>query len=139
MGYDVFISYNSQDRHIAEAACHYIEERRLRCFIAPRDITEPDWAGNITTAIKSSKAFVIIVSENSIPSNEVAKEISLATRVSDYIFPFRIDNAELNGRMNYHLSAFHWIDAVTPPMEKRLDELADRIAAALQEKVSNPE
>ena len=90
MNYDVFISYNSADQCIAEAACHYIEERRLRCFIAPRDIDQPDWAGNLDAAIEKSKAFVIIVSKNSIDSREVAKEIALATRVSDYIFPFRI-------------------------------------------------
>ena len=137
MTYDVFISYNSADQKIAEAACHYIEERRLRCFIAPRDITQSDWAGNLEAAIESSKAFVIIVSENSISSNEVAKEITLATRVSEYIFPFRIDKAELNGRMNYHLSAFHWIDAVTPPLEKKLNELADRVANSLRGQVSN--
>lgn len=139
MGYDVFISYNSKDVHIAEAVCHYIEERRLRCFIAPRDISQSDWAGNLDAAIENSKAFVIIVSENSIASREVAKEIALATRVSDYIFPFRIDEAELNGRMNYHLSAFHWIDAVSPPMEKKLNELADRVAANLQGQVPNLE
>lgn len=139
MHYDVFISYNSTDIHIAEAVCHYIEERRLRCFIAPRDITPPDWAASITAAIESAKAFVIIVSENSIASNEVAKEIALATNVSDYIFPFRIDDSELDGRMTYHLAPFHWIDAVTPPMEKRLNELADRIASALQGQVANLE
>ncbi len=139
MNYDVFISYNSADQRIAEAACHYIEERRLRCFIAPRDITQSDWAGNLDAAIENSKAFVIIVSENSIGSREVAKEIALATRVSDYIFPFRIDEAELNGRMNYHLSAFHWIDAVSPPMGKKLNELADRVAANLQGQVPNLE
>ena len=139
MSYDVFISYNSSDFQIATAACHYIEERRLRCFIAPRDITPPDWAASITNAIESAKAFVIIVSENSIASNEVAKEIALATNVSDYIFPFRIDNTELDGRMTYHLAPFHWIDAVTPPMEKRLNELADRVSASLQGKVANLE
>ena len=139
MHYDVFISYNSTDLHIAEAVCHYIEERRLRCFIAPRDITPPDWAASITAAIESAKAFVIIVSENSISSNEVAKEIALATNVSDYIFPFRIDNSELDGRMTYHLAPFHWIDAVTPPMEKRLNELADRVAASLQGQIANLE
>jgi len=139
MNFDVFISYNSTDLRIAEAACHYIEERRLRCFIAPRDITPPDWASSITSAIEGAKAFVIIVSENSISSNEVAKEIALATRVSDYIFPFRIDDSELDGRMTYHLAPFHWIDAVTPPMEKRLNELADRIVASLQGQVANLE
>ena len=139
MSYDVFISYNSTDLPSAEADCHYIEERRLRCFIAPRDITPPDWAASITAAIESAKAFVIIVSENSIASNEVAKEIALATRVSDYIFPFRIDSSELDGRMTYHLAPFHWIDAVTPPMEIRLNELADRIVASLLGKVANLE
>jgi tetratricopeptide (TPR) repeat protein len=139
MIYDVFISYNSEDQKIAEAACHIIEERRLRCFIAPRDITQSDWAGNLDAAIESSKAFVIIVSENSIASREVAKEIALATRVSDYIFPFRIDRSELNGRMNYHLSAFHWIDAVTPPVEEKLNELADRIVANLRGQIPNLE
>lgn len=137
MGYDVFISYNQADRLIAEAACHYIEERRLRCFIAPRDIHNPDWAGNLTQAIENSRAFVVVVSKNSIASNEVGKEVTLATRASNYIFPLRIDNSELNERMTYHLSAFHWIDAITLPVEKKLNDLADRIAAALKGQVEN--
>ena len=129
--YDVFISYNSSDKVIADAVCHFIECRKLRCFIAPRDIVPPDWAGSITRAIERSKAFVVIVSENSIASNEVAKEITLATRVSNYIFPFRVENAEMNERMTYHLSSFHWIDAIEPPLEKRINELADRIVDSL--------
>ena len=137
MGYDVFISYNTADQKIAEAACHFIEQRRLRCFIAPRNITEIDWADNLYAAIESSKAFVIIVSENSNNSREVAKELSLATRISDYIFPFRIDSADLSGRMNYHLAPFHWIDAVTPPLEQRLNELADRVAAVMSGREGN--
>lgn len=131
MGYDVFISYNSSDLDVAELACHYIEQRGLRCFIAPRDIAEVDWADALDAAIKASKAFLIIVSTNSNHSKEVAKELALATRISDYIFPFRIDDTELSGRMNYHLAPFHWINAVTPPLDRRLNELADRIAAVL--------
>lgn len=139
MNYDVFISYNSSDKLIADAVCHFIECRKLRCFIAPRDITSPDWAGCITRAIEHSKVFVVIVSEHSVVSNEVAKEITLATRVSNYIFPFRIEDAQMNERMTYHLSAFHWIDAIEPPMEKRINELADRIVAALNGSSDNVE
>ena len=135
--YDVFISYNSADKQVADAVCHYLEEQRLRCFIAPRDIVPPDWAGSISAAIEHSQAFVIVVSENSIHSNEVAKEITLATRMSSYIFPFRLDDAELDGRMNYHLSAFHWIDAITPPIEKRLRELTERVVSALADESGN--
>ena len=75
MPYDVFISYNSSDKLIADAVCHYIEDRHLRCFIAPRDITTSDWADSITVAIEQARAFVIVVSEHSLASNEVAKEI----------------------------------------------------------------
>lgn len=63
----------------------------------------------------------------------------MATRVSNYIFPFRVDDSMLDGRMTYHLSAFHWIDAVTPPMERRLQELAERIATAINSKEDNIE
>lgn len=131
MHYDVFISYNTSDKAIADGVCHHLEARKLRCFIAPRDIVPPDWAASITAAIEHSQAFVIVVSEHAMASNEVAKEITLATRVSSYIFPFKVDDTLLDGRMTYHLSAFHWIDAVTPPMEQRMEELADRICAAL--------
>lgn len=139
VNYDVFISYNSTDKYIADAVCHYLEAKRLRCFIAPRDIVTSDWAGSITAAIENAKAFVVVVSENSILSNEVAKEITLATRVSNFIFPFRIDDSELDRRMSYHLSAFHWIDAVTPPLEEKLKELADRVEMALNGNVDNVE
>ena len=135
--YDVFISYSNFDKYIADAACHFIEARKLRCFIAPRDITTPDWAGCITNAIAHSKAFVVIVSEHSIDSPEVSKEITLATRVSNYIFPFLIEDTQMNERMAYHLSAYHWIDAITPPIEQRLNELADRVVSALARCDSN--
>ncbi len=135
--FDVFISYNSSDKHVADAVCHYLEERKLKCFIASRNITPPDWAGSITRAIEHSKAFVVIISRRSILSNEVAKEITLATRVSNYIFPFRVDDVEMDDRMSYHLSAFHWIDAITPPMEQRILELTDRIRASLESEDAN--
>lgn len=99
----------------------------------------PDWAGSITRTIEHSRAFVVIVSEGSVASNEVAKEITLATRVSNYIFPFRIEDAQMNERMVYHLSAYHWIDAIEPPMERRINKLADRIVDALNGKSDNIE
>ena len=137
MSYDVFISYNTKDTQIAAKAYHYIEERQLRCFFAPRNIKDPNWADTIYNVIKSTKAFVIIVSENSLASMEVAKEIALATNHSEYIFPLRIDASDLDGRTAYHLAPFNWIDAVTPPIEKKLIDLADRVAACLQGQASN--
>ena len=77
MNYDVFISYSNQNLLMAEAVRHFLEERRLKCFFAPRNISEPLWADTIADAIQNSKAFVVLISEDSLKSVEVAKEISL--------------------------------------------------------------
>jgi hypothetical protein len=38
MAHDAFISYAGEDRVIAEAACHALEARGIRCWMAPRDL-----------------------------------------------------------------------------------------------------
>src|SRR6516164_3478420 len=36
--FDVFVSYSSKDKHIADAAVATLEAKGIRCWIAPRDI-----------------------------------------------------------------------------------------------------
>ena len=36
--HDVFISYSSHDKPIADAVCATVEGKRIRCWIAPRDV-----------------------------------------------------------------------------------------------------
>ena len=127
MKHHVFISHSSNDKEIAKAICHYLEEDGIPCWIAPRDIDQPDWAAAIMGGIRRSNVFVVILSHNSIPSNEVMKEVAEATRVSEYILPFKIDEELLSDGMQYHLGPIHWMDAVTPPMEQRILELRERI------------
>lgn len=127
MNHNVFISHSSHDKEIANAICHYLEDGGIRCWIAPRDIDQPDWAASIMGGIRKSDVFVVILSHNSIPSNEVMKEVAEATRVCDYILPFKIDEEMLSDGMQYHLGPIHWMDAVTPPMEQRILELRERI------------
>jgi hypothetical protein len=38
MTHDVFISYSSLDKAVADAACAALEAYGIRCWIAPRDI-----------------------------------------------------------------------------------------------------
>ena len=77
--HDVFISHSSIDANIANAVCHKMEENGIRCWIAPRDVNPgDDWASSITNAIKSSKVFVLIFSDNSNNSGQVSKELTLA-------------------------------------------------------------
>ncbi len=109
---DVFISHSSKDAELADRLCAILEENGLECWMAPRNIMPgDDWAGAITRAIKSSKAFLIIYSENSVNSTQVPKEIMLAGGNGSYIIPYRIDNTPLKENYEYHLGTSHWIQA----------------------------
>ena len=99
----VFISHSSTNAPVAQLICHRLEEQGIRCWIAPRDIHTTDWADSIMEGLSKSDVFVIIVSEESIWSGEVTKEVTQATSVCEFILPFKVDNAELNPRMKYHL------------------------------------
>ncbi len=123
----VFISYSSKDKPIADAICHDLEERGIRCWIAPRDILTSDWAGSIMKGLHGCEVFVVVISHNSIESPEVTKEVTEATRTCTYLLPFKVDAEMLSDRLQYHLGPCHWLDAVNPPLEKRIAELADRI------------
>lgn len=123
----VFISHSSADKVIADAICHYLENAGIHCWIAPRDIISSDWAGSIMDGLRRSDVFVVIISHNSISSAEVTKEVTEATHTCQYILPFKVDQEELSDRLRYHLGPCHWLDAVSPPLEKRLEELKQRI------------
>ena len=123
----VFISHSSLDKAIADAICHRLEAQGIRCWIAPRDITKTDWAGSIMDGLRRSDVFVVVISHNSIPSPEVTKEVTEATRTCKYLLPFKVDEDALSDRLRYHLGPCHWLDAVDPPLERRIDELISRI------------
>src|SRR5713101_8280389 len=48
MAHDVFISYSSKDKPVADAVCAGLEGRGIRCWAAPRDILPgSDWGAAI--------------------------------------------------------------------------------------------
>ena len=61
MGEQIFISYSSKNKAIADAVCHKLEERKMKCWIAPRDILPgANYAEELINAIDNSKLFVLI-------------------------------------------------------------------------------
>ncbi len=38
MAHHVFISYASKNKQLADALCHTLEQHRISCWIAPRDV-----------------------------------------------------------------------------------------------------
>jgi hypothetical protein len=130
--HDVFISYAQQDKPIADAVCAKLESRHIRCWIAPRDVPPGQaFPEAIIEGIDGSKVVVIIFSSYANKSPHVIRELTNAVNKGLIIIPFRIENVPPSKSMEYLISVPHWLDAVTPPLEKHIDVLVKTLDAIL--------
>jgi formylglycine-generating enzyme required for sulfatase activity len=126
VAHDVFISYSSLDKPTADAVCAALENERIRCWIAPRDVPPGlSWAGALVQAIDKSRVFVLVFSDNSNRSPQVTREVERAVRQEIPIIPFRIQEVEPSADLDYFIGAIHWLDAMTPPLERHLGQLTE--------------
>lgn len=129
--YDVFISYSTVDKLVAEAICGYLESHRVRCFIAYRDIPKgDDWAQVIPPALKASGMMLAVFSNAFNISEQTDNELHIAARRKIPILTFRITNDDFDGTKEYFLAKSNWIDAFPEP-EKLFGELLRSIALLL--------
>ena len=125
MAHDIFISYAAEDKPVADAVCARLEGQGSRCWIAPRDILPGmDWSEAIIEAIGKSHIMVLVFSESANQSQQVMREVERAVSKGIPILPFRIEDVPLSPSMEYFISAPHWLDAITGPLEAHLDRLA---------------
>jgi hypothetical protein len=135
MAFDVFVSHSSKDKATADAACAVLESRKIRCWIAPRDIRPgADWGESIIEAIKTCRIMVLVFSQNANDSVQIKREVERAIHHGATIIPLRIEDILPTGTLEYSISSAHWLDAYTPPLDKHLHFLADTIIAILEGK-----
>jgi tetratricopeptide (TPR) repeat protein len=124
--FDVFLSYSSKDKTIADAAVAVLEQRGLRCWVAPRNIVAgKEWGESIIEGLESSALMVLVFSQHSNQSQQVIREVERAVAKGIPIIPFRIEDIPTSKAMEYFISCHHWLDAIDPPLEQHLLKLAD--------------
>jgi hypothetical protein len=128
----VFISYSSKDKTVADAVCATLESRKIRCWIAPRDVPPgKPYAASLVNAISDSRVFVLVLSEGSNQSSHVLREVGEAVDNGIPILPLRIEDVEPSQEMRYYIKSIHWLDAMTPPLEQHLEKLSGSVQALL--------
>ena len=128
----VFISYSSENKNIADAIVADLEQHGIRCWYAPRDIMPgKPWMGSIVEAIKNSEIVVLVYTEESNKSQQVMREMTLAFDSGKTIIPFKLTATDMNENLSYFLAGVHWMDAITPPLNKRIIELREKIGAVM--------
>ena len=128
MSHDVFISHSSLDKAAADAVCHGLEARSLRCWIAPRDqVAGRPYGEQITEAIETAPVMVLLFSDNVNKSQAVLNEINIAAGANVTIIPFRIAAVAFNPELQYYLGRAHWLDAFPHPVHTYVHTLAETI------------
>lgn len=132
MSFDIFISYSSKDKTVADAVCARLESAGIRCWIAPRDVVPGTSYGEaIIDAIHHAKIMVLVFSSNANSSGHIPKEVERAVSNGVTILPFRIEAVAPARSLDYFIGSVHWLDAMTPPLEKHLDNLVTTIQKLL--------
>jgi hypothetical protein len=132
MAHDVFVSYSQKDKSTADAVVARLEQDGSRCWIAPRDILPgTSWGDAIAEAIAASRVMVLVLSANSNRSRQVIREVERAVAGDVVILPFRIEPVDPTGAMAYFLGTEHWLDALTPPMERHIERLSRTVRLLL--------
>jgi hypothetical protein len=137
--HDLFVSYSTQDKPVADAIVARLEHAGVRCWIAPRDVLPGRvWGEAIVEAISSARLMVIVLSGESNHSPQVVREVERAVAAGLVVVPFRIEEIEPTGAMAYFLASEHWLDAMTPPLDAHIAHLGEVVRALLDTTGSAP-
>jgi hypothetical protein len=131
--HDVFLSHSSQDKALADELCAALESRKLRCWLAPRDIAPgAEYGAAILDAIETSAVVVLILSAHSNASPQVLREVERAVSNGITVLPLRTETVAWSKSLEYFLSATQWVDAFTAPR----DAAYRRLGTAAQARVA---
>jgi TolB-like protein/thioredoxin-like negative regulator of GroEL len=120
-----FVSYAAADRPAADALTAYLEQRGIRCWIAPRDVPAGAlYADAIVRAINEAPVLLLLLSRNSIGSSHVGKELERASSKRKQIVAVRLDDAPLTPAFEYFLSESQWVDVAADGRETAFARLA---------------
>ena len=126
--HDVFISYSTKNKNVADAVVADFEQNGIKCWYAPRDILPgEEWVKAVTNALESSKTLVLIYTGESNNSEQVKNEIAVAFNCGITIVPFRLTEEQMSSELEYYLTRVHWLDALSKPLKKNIVALREYI------------
>lgn len=125
----LFIAHSAKDASTVEALANALEARGLECRYAPRDFAVgAAFAAEIVYQIANCAAVLLLVSQHTVESTHVPKELAQAANHQKRILTLMMGRPRLNNEFSYHLGNLHWLDCDRVP----LDGIADILKKSLQ-------
>lgn len=123
----VFVSFATADAKQAISVCTGIERRGTKCWISSRDVAPGEnYQEAIVRSIRAARAMVLVFSGAANNSDEIKKELSLASKYKVPVLALRIEDVEPSDAFAYELSTRQWVDAFNG-WDKSINALVERI------------
>lgn len=107
----VFICHASADVALAQEVVAGLEAAGVACWISARDVgAGRNFQEAIVQAIRDARAVVFLLSAASNRSEEVRKELALASSFAVAVLPVRLGAAEPVAALRYELATRQWIE-----------------------------
>lgn len=108
----IFISYKSDDEYFARGIVESLESMGIFCWIASRNIAEGSaFNREIPIAIEKAELIVLILTKKADESEEVQRELALATQYKKKILPINVDGCK-PVNLHYWLSTIQWLSFI---------------------------
>ena len=107
----LFISHATQDAEVAGRLCAAMEGRGFSCWIASRDVAPGEnFQVAIVRAIRAARIMLLVFTNAANSSDEVAKELALASQNKMIVVPLRVQNVAPSETFAYEFATRQWID-----------------------------
>lgn len=106
----LFISYSRKDNQFVDTLRSRLERNGIQVWLDRTDIQGGSkWRSDIVNAIEGAEAVLVILSRNSIQSDNVRKELDIAEGQKTKIIPVEIEPIELPSEFKYQLAGLQQI------------------------------
>ena len=133
---DVFISYNSPKRDVAQKILAHLEKKGISCFFDQRDMPGgQSYGGALVRAMKECHLQLFLYS-NIANENEknILSELDTAWKHNVPCLTILLDKSEPNDDISYYVSSRHQIIAYPDSIDTYLDSITDNVISLLPKK-----
>src|SRR6266513_6269616 len=110
----IFISYSRQDHNLVDKIIRVLAKAGAKVWIEREGIAGGvKWRREIVEAIAAADAVLLAMSQNSVKSDNVRKELDLAEESKKPIFPVEMERTPIPKDLSYQLVGLQRIDLVS--------------------------
>ena len=134
---EIFISYRRADEAFARLLHDRLKVEGVDAWYDVEVGAGQDWRAATARALEHARIFVLLYSASAGESDDIAKELAVATLQKKLVVPVRLENVQPTGAFLYESARRYWINAFNDT-ETKLAELAKSLAVLVKTGADDP-